>query len=34
MNPLLNPNLVPPVTSSPLPALATPIGSDVTPYPR
>ena len=32
-NPLLNPNLVPPVTSSPLPSLATPIGSDITPYP-
>jgi len=30
-NPLLNPNLVPPVTSSPNPSLATPIGSDLGP---
>ena len=30
-NPLMNPNLVPPVTSSPNPSLATPIGSDLGP---
>jgi len=30
-NPLLNPNLVPPVTSSPNPSLATPTGSDLGP---
>jgi hypothetical protein len=32
-NPLMNPNLVPPVTSSPNPSQATPTGSDLTPYP-
>jgi hypothetical protein len=30
-NPLMNPNLVPPVTSSPNPSLATPTGSDLGP---
>jgi hypothetical protein len=30
-NPLMNPNLVPPVTSSPNPSLATPIASDLGP---
>jgi hypothetical protein len=30
-NPLMNPNLVPPVTSSPNPSQATPTGSDVSP---
>jgi len=30
-NPLINPNLVPPVTSSPNPSLATPIASDLGP---
>ena len=32
-NPLMNPNLVPPVTSNPNPSQATPTGSDLTPYP-
>jgi hypothetical protein len=33
-NPLINPNLVPPVTSSPNPSQATPTGSDLTPGDR
>jgi len=32
-NPLMNPNLVPPVNSSPNPSQATPTGSDLVPYP-